>query len=130
MSATPATPDSLILVHTAAASLALPLGAIQLLRRKGDRPHRLLGWCWTLAMAAAALTSFGIASFMPVIGDFGPIHALSLVILACLVIAIRAARAGNIPRHRGYLRGAYAGLVGAGIGTLAPGRLINGWLFG
>jgi|TARA_R110000764_G_scaffold107248_2_gene193080 uncharacterized membrane protein len=40
------------------------------------------------------------------------------------------ARKGNIKRHKIFTTGAFFGLIGAGLGTLAPGRLIHEWLFG
>ncbi len=48
----------------------------------------------------------------------------------CLVISMLAVRRRRLDTHRNFLVGAYLGLVGAGLGTLAPGRLISGWLFG
>ncbi|PWG61844.1 DUF2306 domain-containing protein [Spiribacter halobius] len=119
-----------IWVHLCAATLALVLGVPQIVRRKGTKSHRALGWTWMIAMAVTALTSFWIESFMPIIGDYGAIHVLSLVVLYSILASTRAAMRGDVRRHRSYAVGAYVGSAAAAAGTIAPGRLINGWLFG
>jgi uncharacterized membrane protein len=49
-------------LHLATVLPALPLGAVVLLRRKGDLTHRLLGRVWTMLMLVAAASSFGLHS--------------------------------------------------------------------
>ncbi|AFT72616.1 Membrane protein-like protein [Alloalcanivorax dieselolei B5] len=119
----------MITLHWLAAVLALILGAVQLLTPKGDRRHRKVGWAWVLAMATTAVSSFWIHGFLPIVGPFSPIHLLSVWVLFCLIMAVVAARRRRLRMHRGFTIGAYLGLVGAGLGALAPGRLISGWLF-
>ncbi|MGI9576513.1 DUF2306 domain-containing protein [Alloalcanivorax xenomutans] len=119
----------MITLHWLSALVALLLGAVQLAAPKGGGSHRGLGWAWILAMTATALSSFWIHSFLPLVGSFGPIHLLSVWVLFCLVMAVVAARHRRIRSHRRFTVGAYLGLVGAGLGALAPGRLISGWLF-
>ena len=58
------------------------------------------------------------------------IHLLSIWVLVCVAVSLYSARTGNIKRHRAYALGAFYGIIGAGIGTLAPGRLIHQWMFG
>ena len=111
-------------VHLAAA-LALVLGAIVLLRTKGDAPHRLLGRLWVALMLVVSLTSFGITRA----GQFSWIHGLSLVTLLALAGAIRSIRRGNRRGHRRFMLGACLGLVGAFAGALAPGRLLGDFLW-
>ncbi|KAF0808533.1 transmembrane protein [Alcanivorax xiamenensis] len=119
----------MITVHWVAALIALLFGAVQLAAQKGGGQHRLLGRIWILAMAVTALSSFGIHSFLPILGTFGPVHLLSVWILICLALSLIAARQRRIERHKRFTVGAYLGLVGAGLGALAPDRLIGGWLF-
>lgn len=119
-----------IQIHIISALVALGLGPVVLWRRKGDRLHRILGYVWVTEMAVTALSSFFIVEH-PVIGPFSPIHLLSAWTLWVLWHGIAAARAGDIARHRGELRGLYLyGLGIAGSLTLLPGRRLNAALFG
>jgi len=112
-------------LHLYASLLALGLGAILLLSPKGTMLHRLMGSTWVLAMASSALSSFWFGGgVLPLIGHFGPIHLLSLWVLVALAVAVVAIFKGRVEQHRGWMVGAYLGLVGAFVGTLAPGRWI------
>ena len=106
------------------------IGAAQFMRKKGGRSHRLLGRIWVGLMAIVALSSFAIFEIR-LLGPFSPIHLLSLLTLGTLVVAIQAARAGNIQRHKQALASLYGfGLVLAGAFTLVPGRILHQVLFG
>lgn len=112
----------LIAVHAVCASYALLFGAVQLLRRKGDRPHRVLGWLWVSTMAVALVTSFGI---LTISGTFGLLHGLSLFTAGTITVGVIQARRGRIRSHRAFMIGSYLGLVGAFVGVLAvPTRRI------
>ena len=93
------TASPVIQLHLLAAVLALGLGAVQLVLAKGTGPHRRLGYVWVGMMAVVALSSFVIFE-LRVWGPFSPIHLLSLLTLTSLYLAVRAARSGNINRHR------------------------------
>lgn len=111
----------LIVAHTAAATLALALGAFLLSRRKGSRAHRALGWLWVLLMAFVALASFGIQR-----EGLSWIHALSVFTLCMLVVAVRWARRHRAERHGKTMKGLYIGaLLVTGLFTLLPQRLIG-----
>jgi uncharacterized membrane protein len=109
----------LIAVHAVCASYALLFGAVQLSRRKGDRPHRVLGWIWVSAMAVALITSFGIVTIS---GTFGILHALSLFTAGTVTIGVVQARRRRIRSHRAFMIGSYLGLVGAFVGVLLGSR--------
>ena len=112
-------------LHLYTSFFALGLGAILLLAHKGNAPHRLMGIIWVLAMALSALSSFWLGGGAQTLaGHFSPIHLLSLWMLVALTIGMRAILKGRVAQHRGWMRGAYLGLVGAFIGTLAPGRWV------
>ncbi|MFJ5537351.1 DUF2306 domain-containing protein [Vreelandella titanicae] len=112
-------------LHLYASLLALGLGAILLLSPKGTMLHRILGSTWVLVMAFSALSSFWFGGgVLPLIGHFGPIHLLSLWVLVALAVAVVAIFKGRVEQHRGWMVGAYLGLVGAFVGSLAPGRWI------
>lgn len=117
-------------IHLIAAFWALVAGAGQLLAPKGTRLHRLVGWSWMLSMAVVAISSFWLTGFMDLLWGYSPIHLLSVWTLFCIFISIHSVRSGNIRRHKLFATGAFFGVVGAGMGALAPGRLINQWLFG
>jgi len=120
----------IIQLHTYCALLSILIGAVQFMRKKGGRSHRLLGRIWVGLMAIVALSSFAIFEIR-LLGPFSPIHLLSLLTLGTLVVAIQAARAGNIQRHKQALASLYGfGLVLAGAFTLVPGRILHQVLFG
>lgn len=125
LSASPA-----IQVHAFAAMAAFALGVVQFARRKGDSPHRLIGYVWVGLMLLVAGTSFWIHGIDQWRG-FSLIHALSLWVLVFTPIAVMMARRGNIGAHKRSMIGLFAGaLVIAGLFTLVPGRLMHAVLFG
>jgi len=119
-----------IQVHVLAAALALGLGISQFLLPKGSPRHRLIGWIWVIAMAAVCATAFFIYE-LQVWGRWSPIHVLAFVTLVSLVGAVRAARRGQIVRHKRIMSLLFAlALVVTGLFTLLPGRLMHQVLFG
>ncbi len=116
-----------MVVHLCAIVPAVPIGAVMLLRPKGDRLHRLLGRIWAGLMMIAAVASFGIHQLL---GHIGPIHILSVITLVAVPRAIWHARHGRIARHRRTMTIVYASLVIAGYFTLIPTRLLGHFLFG
>jgi uncharacterized membrane protein len=110
--------SALIAMHALFASYALIFGAVQLLRRKGGRAHRLLGRTWVGAMLVALGTSFGS-------GGFGILHGLSVFTIATITVGVVQARRGRIASHRSFMIGSYLGLLGAFVGVVAvPQRRI------
>ena len=116
-----------MIVHLSAILPAIPLGAVMLWRRKGDRLHRRLGRIWAALMVVAAVASFGLHSVM---GHLGPIHILSAITLVGIPRAIWDARRGNVARHRRTMTIIYTSLIVAGYFTLIPTRLLGHFLFG
>ncbi len=81
-------------------------------------------------MALTALSSFFISNFKWV-GPFGPLHLLSVIALFSIGIAWRSARRGDHQTHAWTLLSLVVfALLGAGIFTLLPGRIIHAVLFG
>lgn len=118
----------MIQIHVFCALLSMILVPVMLLRRKGDRLHKLIGRIWVLAMGLTALSSFAITEIR-IVGPFSPIHGLSILTLYSLVAAILTARQGRIEAHKGHMLGAMTGLVGAGVFTFLPGRLMSTTFF-
>lgn len=119
-----------IQIHAYAALMLIPLSLVLFSLPRGNQLHRILGWSWVVLMATVALSSFLIAE-VRASGDFSPIHLLSVFTLGSLLVAVTAARRHQVNRHRRVMKWLTLGaLVGAGIFTLLPGRLMHGVLFG
>ncbi|WP_037914774.1 DUF2306 domain-containing protein [Sulfitobacter sp. 20_GPM-1509m] len=119
-----------IFIHATLAIGALVLGIWQMLATKGTPQHRLIGRVWVGIMAIVALSSFWIHEFR-LFGPFSPIHILSAITLVSLPFAVRAARQGNINKHRRMMRMLFfIGLLVPGAFTLLPGRVMHAVFFG
>ena len=115
--------------HIATIVTALALTPVMLLRRRGDRLHRRLGWVWASAMGVTAASSFGIRGLNQ--GSLSLIHILSAWTLIQVPLIVWAARTHNVARHRSAVRGMVTGaLIIAGIFTFPFDRLMGEWLFG
>ena len=111
-------------VHAVAALVAMVLGGLQLYRPKGTRNHRILEYIWVGLMAIVAYLGFFIY-VLKLVGPFSPIHLLSVLTLASLWYAIRAARRGDIKRHRQTMLALFwMALILTGFFTFWPGRMM------
>jgi uncharacterized membrane protein len=120
---------AIVWAHISTILLALVLTPVMLLRRRGDRLHRRLGWVWATAMALTAALTFWIRGINH--GALSLIHILSAWTLVQVPVIVWAARTHNLVRHRRAVRGMVAGaLIIAGIFTFPFGRLMGRWLFG
>ena len=116
-------------LHLATIMIALALTPVMLLRVRGDRRHRRLGWVWCAAMVATALVSFLVHTSSP--GGFSFIHILSAWVLIQVPLIVRAARAHDVAGHRRGVRAMVTGaLLVAGFFTFPFGRMLGSWLFG
>ncbi len=115
--------------HLLMVTIAVALTPVMLLRRRGDRLHRKIGWVWAVAMIATALGSFAIRDTND--GAFSFIHLLSLFTLVQVPLIVWSARVHNVRAHRGSVRGMVTGaLLVAGFFTFPFNRLLGHWLFG
>jgi uncharacterized membrane protein len=114
----------LVAAHAVAATLAMVLGAVNLVRRRrGDRPHRVIGRTWVVTMYLTAVSSFWIQEIRP--GRFSWIHGLSVLTIVTLTLGLWSARRGKVAAHAGNMIGTYLGLIGAFLGVVVvPTRLI------
>ena len=120
-------PD-VVRLHLATVLVALSLVPVMLLRRRGDRLHRALGWIWVLSLMATAMSTFGIRLIRP--GSFSPIHLISLFVLIETPLIVWHAKNHQVRRHRIAVRATTAGaLILAGFFTFPFGRLLGRWLF-
>jgi uncharacterized membrane protein len=120
----------IIQIHTFAAVLALALGIWQLALSKGGPRHRWVGYVWATLMMLISLSSFFIHEIR-LFGPFSPIHLLSILTLVAVPRAILAARRGDYTAHkRGMQTVFWLALVGAGLFTLLPARILGKVFFG
>jgi uncharacterized membrane protein len=118
----------LIWLHLATVMTPLAITPVQLLRRRGDGAHRVLGWIWSISLFATALISFGIRDVNN--GKLSFVHIFSVITIVTVPLLIFAARYHRIARHRGAVRGLVTGaLLTAGYFTLLPNRMLGGWLW-
>lgn len=119
----------IVWAHLATVLVALGLTPVMLLRRRGDRPHRVLGTIWVAAMLLTALISFGVR--LTNHGGFSIIHILSVWVLIQAPLIWWSARTHNVRRHRSAVRGMVTGaLLIAGFFTFPFNRLLGQFLFG
>jgi uncharacterized membrane protein len=114
-------------LHLSAAIVSLLLGGAVLMRRKGTASHKLLGRIWVGVMAVVAISSFWLLGLGK--GSFSVIHLLSVWTLVSLALAVWFIRRGNVRAHKGFMIGTFVGLVGAGVGAMAPGRTLYLFFF-
>ena len=103
------------------------LGAREDSPRVVDLAHAL-GRLWAALMLVAALSSFWILELRDGAG-LSVIHVLSAWTIVSLAAALWFIRRGNVRAHKRFMIGTYLGLVGAGLGALAPGRTLYLFFF-
>lgn len=119
-----------IQIHVLAVIPAALIGGYVLWAKKGTWLHRLCGRIWIALMVVTALSSFLIHEIR-LVGDFSPIHILSIVVLVSAFEIVRSARQRNFVRHQRVVKSLYFGAIGiAGLFTLMPGRIMHEVVFG
>jgi uncharacterized membrane protein len=89
-----------------------------------------MGYAWVALMLVIAISSFWIRQIR-LIGPFSPIHLLSILVLITVPLAVWHAHHHHVARHRRMMVALYVfALVGAGIFTLLPGRIMHAVVFG
>ncbi len=116
--------------HAFAAFAALAVGGVQLALPKGTMRHRVLGYAWVALMLVIAISSFWIQQIR-LIGPFSPIHLLSILVLITVPLAVWHAHNHRVAKHRKAMISLYVfALIGAGVFTLLPGRIMHAVVFG
>jgi uncharacterized membrane protein len=119
-----------IQLHVLTVLPAAILGVYMFWARKGTPRHRMLGKVWLLLMVASAFSSFFIHEIR-MWGEFSPIHLISIGVIVAAVAAINSARRHRIQAHKRAVTAMYlGGILGAGVFTLWPGRMMNKLLLG
>jgi uncharacterized membrane protein len=118
----------LIWPHLLTITVAVALTPVMLLRPRGTRAHRQLGWVWVVAMFSTAFLSLFVRNANH--GGFSIIHILSVWTLIQVPIIVWSARTHNVKRHRRSVRAMVTGaLLIAGFFTFPFNRLLGQWLF-
>ena len=116
--------------HAFAALAALAMGGAQLALPKGTARHRVMGYAWAALMLVIAISSFWIQQIR-LIGPFSPIHILSIIVLITVPLAVWHAHRHRVAKHRRVMISLYVfALIGAGVFTLLPGRIMHAVVFG
>jgi uncharacterized membrane protein len=126
----------LIAIHMTSAALAVAVGPLALwarLRlRQRPRLHRAFGYAWVTLMLLTASTAIFIRDYhYPNVSGYTLIHLLVPATYGSLIAAFVALARGNVPMHRGFMIGLYAGAcLIAGAFTLLPSRYLGSLLWG
>lgn len=118
-----------IKVHLVAALLALVLGAVLMVVRKGRTFHRVAGWVWVCLVAVTAGATLFITSLNH--GKWSILHLFTGWVLLILPLAVMWAKRHNVARHRRAMMGLFYG--GFAINLLVafiPGRTMWMLFFG
>lgn len=112
---------ALIVIHAIAASFVILFGPVNILRRRKDAQHKLLGRIYAAMMSFVCISGM----FIYTDGGFTIFHALAIVNFSCVTIGILAIRRRNVHLHRGMMIGSWLGTTIAGaFAVLIPGRRI------
>jgi uncharacterized membrane protein len=119
----------MVWVHLGTIMIAMLLSPVMLLRRRGDRWHRILGTIWFVSMAISCLASFDLHLINE--GGYSPIHILSAATLILMPRIWWQAHTHRIAEHRRGIRLVIAGaLLIAGFFTFGFNRILSQWLLG
>ncbi len=101
------------LAHVIIALLAIIIGTLVILSRKGTRKHKWLGRGYVCTMVAVNISAFLIYELF---GGFGLFHWLALVSLLTVLVGYIPARLrgpGWKVQHAYFMSGSYVGLIAA-----------------
>lgn len=118
-----------ILIHLAAAVLALIFGTIMWLRPKGTKSHKLTGRAFMILMLLTAVTAIFIREINR--GQFSFIHIFVIVTFVGVVQSLQAIKNRNIKKHVKHVQGLFFGaLLIPGLLSFLPGRRLFAVFFG
>jgi len=110
-------------IHLVAALLAIALGVVLMLRRKGRAFHRVAGWAWVGVVSVTAGATLFITELNH--GSWSLLHLFTGWVMLGLPLAVLWAKRHEVRRHRGMMMGMFYG--GFAINLLIafiPGRLL------
>ena len=117
-----------IKIHLATALVAILLGAVLMLRRKGRAFHRVAGWVWVSLVAVTAGSTLFITSLNH--GKWSLLHLFTGWVLLILPLAVMWAKRHDVKRHRRMMMGLFYGGFAINLFVaFIPGRLLWEMLF-
>jgi len=118
-----------ILIHLAAAMLALGLGSLMWLRPKGTKSHKMIGRIFMILMIVTAISAISIREINR--GQFSWIHIFVPLTLVGVAQALWAIKNRNIKAHIGHVRNLFFfALLIPGFFSFMPGRRLFAVFFG
>lgn len=121
--------STVIKIHWVAAMIALALGVLMLVRKKGTVSHKVIGRAFIAIMIVTALSSFFIREINN--GSLSWIHIFIPITFFASWEAIHYIRKGNVKRHKRAVIGMFFGaLLIPGLFTFLPGRRMWMLFFG
>lgn len=112
----------IIATHAIAASIVLLVGPIQVIRRRKDLGHRILGRSWVVCIYLTCVTGMFIYTLT---GGFTIFHALALFTLCTSTLGVIHIRHGRKRQYAISMIGTYLGACTAGaFAIFVPGRVI------
>jgi uncharacterized membrane protein len=112
--------SSLGAAHTLIALLAMVLGGVVVVNRKGTRRHKALGWGYVASMVLLNATALSIYRLF---GKFGPFHWLALSSLISIFVALTfmlLKRPRNwLALHGETMSWSYVGLLAAAVAEIS-----------
>ncbi len=115
--------------HLLAALVAIVLGVVLMVSRKGRGFHRIAGWTWAGLLAFVAATSLFIDGLSN--GRWSALHLTAGWVLIILSLAVWAARSHRPRAHGGLMIWLFFGaLLITGAFAFLPGRLLWRMVFG
>ena len=113
------------------ALIAVLLGVVVILRKKGTSSHKKSGWVWVLLMYFVAISSlFIVGGPLEIYNGYGYIHLFSALTIITLTMALWSVRKKRYVFHAFFMVSTYFGLIGAGIAaTLMPDRMLHDFIF-
>ncbi|MBQ4875323.1 MAG: DUF2306 domain-containing protein [Rickettsiaceae bacterium H1] len=113
----------IIEIHLFTAVLAIILGVVNLMARKGNLLHRLIGSMWAALMTITIISSFFIREVNH--GSFSSIHLLSFWTTISLSLGIFYIKKHNVKKHSLFMIGTMIGVIIAGLFAFTPGRYLS-----
>ena len=98
----------IIVSHIILALLAVGFGTKNLISKKGDKTHKIIGWIWVILMFYVAISSYWIKELNG--GGYSWIHMLSIWTLISISLAIYFIRIRKVYLHKIFMVGTFIGL--------------------
>jgi len=118
-----------ILMHLAAAVLALLFGTVMWMRPKGTKSHKLIGRAFMVLMLMTAVSAIFIRDIND--GQFSFIHIFVIVTFVGIFQSLQAIKKRDIKKHVGHVKGLFfAALIIPGVLSFLPGRKLFMVFFG